>query len=133
MKRPMLRQCLVAILAASSLGAHHSTAPFDMTQGFTISGQVAEFRWTNPHSYVFLDVADESQSGEPQRWTVELESLNLLRRNGWTKETLQPGDAFTCMGARAKQPDVYALKCFTVTLEDGTTLPGTPMGIGKQR
>lgn len=101
--------------------AHHSIAPFDMTKEVTVRGTVAEFRWANPHSYIDLDV-------DGARWTIEAEALNLLRRHGWTKETLKPGDAISCLGARAKDPQVLAMKCFWVTLPDGRKLAATPLG-----
>jgi hypothetical protein len=115
---------LFAILAgALILSAHHSTAPFDMQHETTVSGTVFEFVWTNPHSYIYLDVPDASGT---HRWRLEAESLNLLRRNGWTKESLKPGDEISCLGARAKDPDVYAMKCFVVKFADGRKLVATP-------
>jgi len=109
---------LVAMLAS----AHHSTAPYDMTKEATVRGIVREFRWTNPHSFIYLE-------SEGHTWKLEAEALNLLRRNGWTKDSLKPGDEITCMGARAKDADVYAMKCFTVVFPDGRKLIATPTGV----
>jgi len=92
-----------------------------MTHETTVSGVVKEFRFVNPHSYIILEVAGE-------RWTLEAEALNLLRRNGWTKDTLKPGDEISCTGARARDPKLLAMKCFTVTLPDGRKLKATPTG-----
>ena len=117
----------LAILASSvALFAHHSTAPFDMTHDTTVSGTVFQFVWTNPHSYIYLDVRDASGT---HRWTLEAEALNLLRRNGWTKESLKKGDEISCLGARAKDPDVYAMKCFVVKFPDRRKLVATPTGV----
>jgi hypothetical protein len=110
------------LLFGAALWAHHSTAPFDMTKSTTVSGVVTEFRWANPHSYILMDVGDE-------HWVIEAEALNLLRRNGWTKDTLQAGDRITCSGARAKDPSVFAMKCFTVVLPDGRKLAATPTSV----
>jgi hypothetical protein len=82
---------------------------------------VVEFRWANPHSYIVLQ-SDDAE------WLLEAEALNLLRRHGWTKDTLKPGDRISCMGARARDPKIYAMKCFTVGFPDGRTLPATPTG-----
>ena len=101
--------------------AHHSTAPFDMTRPSTVSGVVTKFLWANPHSYIDLDV-----NGEP--WRLEIEAVNLLRRYGWTKDSLKAGDKISCMGARAKDPAVFAQKCFTVEFPDGRKLTATPAG-----
>jgi hypothetical protein len=91
-----------------------------MTASTTMRGVVTEFRWMNPHSYIHLEV-------EGRMWTLEAEALNLLRRHGWTKDTLKPGDHISCTGARAKDPEVYAMKCFTVEFPDGRRLAATPV------
>jgi hypothetical protein len=113
-------------LIALTASAHHSTAPFDMTKESTVHGIVTEFRWMNPHSYIYLE-------SDGHQWRLEAEALNLLRRNGWTKESLKPGDEITCMGARAKEPDVYAMKCFTVVFPDGRKLIATPTGVPSKK
>jgi len=109
------------LLIAWPLLAHHSTAAFDMTRASTVSGVVTKFTWANPHSYIDLDA-------DGQHWRLEIESLNLLRRYGWTKESLKAGDKISCIGARAKDPAVFAQKCFTVELPDGRKLMATPAG-----
>jgi hypothetical protein len=101
--------------------AHHSTAAFDMTRDFKVSGVVTKFLWANPHSYIDLDVNGD-------HWRLEIEAVNLLRRYGWTKESLKAGDRISCTGARAKDPAVFAEKCFTVELPDGRQLIATPAG-----
>ena len=37
--------------------AHHSFAMFDNTRSVTLRGQVTEFKWQNPHSFIEADVA----------------------------------------------------------------------------
>ena len=101
--------------------AHHSTAAFDMTRAHTVTGVVTRFTWANPHSYI-----DIESHGE--HWRLEIEALNLLRRYGWTKESLKAGDQISCIGARAKDPAVFAQKCFTVEFPDGRKLIATPSG-----
>jgi hypothetical protein len=80
-----------ALLAASTVAiAHHSPAVFDRTREITIVGVVTEFRWSNPHCWIHLDVADAT--GATAAWSVEMNPASLLARNGWTSKTLQPGD-----------------------------------------
>jgi hypothetical protein len=107
------------LLAAVAACAHHSTAPFDMTASTTVHGVVMEFRWMNPHSYIYLQV-------DGRKWTLEAEALNVLRRNGWSKDSLKAGDEISCTGARARDAGVYAMKCFTVLFPDGRKLQATP-------
>jgi hypothetical protein len=80
-------------LAASAAGpalAHHSFAMFEMSQEKTISGTVVDFQWTNPHSWIWLDVV--GPDGAVQKWGVEGMSPNFLERRGWSKNTLHVGD-----------------------------------------
>jgi len=92
-----------------------------MTRDFTISGTVTKFLWANPHSYIDLD-------SDGQHWRLEIEAVNLLRRYGWTKDSLKTGDKISCIGARAKDPATLALKCFAVEFPDGRKLTATPIG-----
>lgn len=112
---------ILIVCSIAPLLAHHSTAPYDMTRPFTISGVVTKFVWANPHSYIDLNVNGED-------WRLEIEAVNLLRRYGWTKDSLKAGDKISCIGARAKDPDVFAQKCFTVEFPDGRKLTATPLG-----
>ena len=109
------------LLAVTPLLAHHSTAAFDMTRASTVSGVVTKFTWANPHSYIDLDVNGE-------HWRLEVEALNLLRRYGWTKDSLKLGDKISCIGAPAKDKAMLAQKCFTVEFPDGRKLMATPAG-----
>lgn len=123
----MKRRLLAAIqsgifglfFAAGPASPHHSTAPFDMTREATVSGVVTKFYWANPHSYIYIEV---DAPGEVQHWAIEIESPNLLRHQGWTKETLKPGDKIICKGARAKDPSNFSMKCFEVEFPDGHTM-----------
>ena len=110
------------LAATVSLLAHHSTAPFDMTRDITVSGVVTKFYWANPHSYI------EIQDADGRQWRLEIEAVNLLRRYGWTKDSLKAGDKMSCIGARAKDPAVFAQKCFVVEFPDARKLTATPFG-----
>ena len=105
--------------------AHHSNAPFDMAHDFTVSGTVTKFFWANPHSYIELDSATDDGV---EHWRLEIEAVNLLRRYGWSKGSLKAGDKISCTGARAKDPAVFAQKCFTIEFPDGRKLIATPIG-----
>ena len=52
-----------AILTTAGSGAaHHSFAPFNTDVEKTITGTVNRFEWTNPHTWVWIDVTDEKGS-----------------------------------------------------------------------
>ena len=47
-----------AVLIAAPAVAHHSAAMFDSAKEVTLQGTVKEFQFTNPHSWIQLNVAD---------------------------------------------------------------------------
>ena len=82
--------------------SHHGTAiVYDLTQSITISGTVTDFRFVNPHTLIYLDVSGED--GKVVSWLGGLSSnISLSRSEGWTKETLKPGDEISVTGAPAR-------------------------------
>jgi hypothetical protein len=60
-----------------------------------------------------------------EHWTIELESPGHLRRLGWTKDTVKPGDRITVTGGRAKDGS-FNLRGVYVELRDGRKLLGLP-------
>lgn len=90
-----------ALLAATTTTAHHSIlAKFDDTKPVTLTGIVTSVDWTNPHAHVFVNVRDAK--GQILNWAVELESPIDLKQNGWSPETLRPGDNITVRGIAAR-------------------------------
>ena len=83
-----------AALAASTwavpVSAHHSAAMYDRDKRRPLTGVVKEFQWTNPHVWIQVMVPDAK--GADQEWGVECTSVNFMRRRGWARESLKPGD-----------------------------------------
>lgn len=91
------KQLAAALLAASALfatsgavWAHHSFAMFDQQNPIELVGTVAEFRYSSPHIYIYLDV--KGQDGTTTKWLLEGSSPSLLLRDGWTGSSIKPGD-----------------------------------------
>ena len=110
------------LLTVGIASAHHSTAMFDMQHTVKVTGTVTQFDWTNPHTFIWMDVMN---NGATEHWSVEGMSPNYLSRNGWTRHTLKAGDKIDM--------EVHLLKdgrkggfCATVTLPDGKTLRNLP-------
>src|SRR4029078_9448825 len=83
MKMTMLRVLCAALMMsaiASLAPAHHSFARFDMGSQKTITGTVKTVEWTNPHTWIWLDVPNEQGVVEP--WGFEGMSPNSLARRG---------------------------------------------------
>jgi hypothetical protein len=75
--------------AAPAALAHHSFAMFDSSKETTLDGTVREFQWTNPHSWIQLQVMENGQMTE---YSIEGGSPNGLARKGWKRTSLKPGD-----------------------------------------
>jgi Family of unknown function (DUF6152) len=75
---------------AAPVVAHHSFAMFDASKLVTLEGTVKEFRWTNPHAWIYLMVAD-GEGQPPAQWQIELNGPSGLAREGWYPKTLTPG------------------------------------------
>ena len=105
-----------AALAARPVSGHHSfLAEFDGTKPVTLKGTVTKIEWTNPHAYLYIDVADP-QSDAKANWAVELGSPNGLTRLGWRRTTLKIGDAVTIEGSLARfKPLLANARAVTMT------------------
>jgi hypothetical protein len=85
----LLTAALLAAMPAAA-PAHHSFAMFDQGKRIVVKARVAEFQWTNPHAFLELTVA--GADGAPQHLSLELNSPNNLKRQGWSRNAVKPGD-----------------------------------------
>ena len=81
---------IAALTVTGPASAHHSFSMFDLVKEATLVGTIKEFQWTNPHSWIELDVANTK--GAAEQWGIEGMSPNFLARRGWSRDTLKPGD-----------------------------------------
>jgi len=113
----VLAACLLAALAAPAL-AHHSVALYDTDNLATVKGVVTKIEWTSPHVFVYFAAQENGQNIE---WSMELDPPVLLRRYGWSKDTVNVGDEITCTGAPARS-GAKLMRGAIVALKDGTQL-----------
>jgi hypothetical protein len=123
-----MRQTIAAavvsiLLAAPAAHAHHSFAVFFDDKTVEVTGAVTEFRFTNPHGLISIVVTDAN--GHTETWKVETNAQTLLRRRGWTKETLKIGEIVTVDGWLARDGSRY-LRMRSAARADGTILFGPP-------
>jgi len=107
-----------AVLAlAPGVRAHHSfAAEYDANKPLTLKGTVTKVEWMNPHARFYIDVKDEK--GVKTSWNLELASPNVLRRNGWLRDSLSVGDEVVVEGSAAKDGSKMA-NARVVKLADG--------------
>jgi hypothetical protein len=105
-------------------GAHHSFAVFFNTdaQLVKITGVVRDFQFRNPHGVITVDVP----KGHAEiTWRAETNSPSILRRRGWTPDSLHVGDQVTLEGWRARDGSRY-MRLKTARLPDGRMVGQPP-------
>ncbi len=96
-----MKRLLVGLLAVmllwmpGSVTAHHSPAVFDRTKEIKLVGVVKEFKWSNPHSWIELDVRNDK--GVVETWGVEMNPPSYLIKAGWKRTSIKAGDEVTIM------------------------------------
>ena len=120
---------LAAVLVILSLGgpafAHHSGAGVDRTKTLTVKGVVKEFRWTNPHSWIDLEVPNAK--GTTDLWSIEMNPPPFLIRAGWRASTLKSGDQVSVTLNPMRNGDPGGI-FVSVTLADGRVFSGRAGG-----
>jgi hypothetical protein len=106
-------------LTPGQLLAHHSFAVFDMNAQKTVTGTVKRVDWTNPHIWIWLDVANDK--GGMDVYGFEGMSPNFLNRRGWTRTTLKTGDKITVVYRPMRDGNNGGMFMST-KLADGTAL-----------
>ena len=100
---------LFVAVAAITLGAsarayaHHSfAATYLEDQTVTIEGELVQFLFRNPHSFVHVMVKEKD--GSMVRYAVEWGGAGQLGGQGVTRETLKPGDHVVISGSPGRNP-----------------------------
>ncbi len=120
---------LLFILAGSlPVEAHHSfSAEFDIDQPIQLRGEVIRMVFTNPHSYIYINVTTDS--GDVQEWAIEGGAPNALIRRGWNRNSLPAGTEVSVVGYRSRDGENRA-SGGAITLSDGSELNASSTGVG---
>jgi len=102
MRTTVLSLTASVLAAALPAYAHHSfPAQYDADQPITFTGKVTKVEWTNPHIFIYVDVADE-KTGAVVNWALEMGGPNPLIRAGWKRDTVKTDDLVTVEGSLAR-------------------------------
>ena len=108
-----------AALLAIPAWAHHSHANYNTNEFTTVSGTITEVVWTNPHVWIYMEVANGQ--GRPQMWAMEGGSVTSLMRGGWQRNSMKPGDKLSVRCHRLRDGSEGCLLGF-VTNINGTAM-----------
>ena len=134
----MSRIRLVIVMSAAMLvlplivDAHHSAVMFDDQKAVTFDGVVKEFQFTNPHSWLLVDVTNKD--GSVTTWGFEAEGPTTLIRNGVRPADLKFGTKVSITGHPMKDGRPAALWMKAVRDDGKEFFPGgRPGGRGGQQ
>jgi hypothetical protein len=87
-----------------------------------VTGVVREFKFSNPHGIVALDV---KQRGKVVLWRAETNSPSVLRRRGWKPDSIHVGETITIEGWPARDGTNY-MRLRSATRENGESIGTAP-------
>lgn len=89
-----LLAALGVALVAGSAAAHHSSAMFDRSKTYVLTGTLIKYQFMSPHSWLSVN-AKVNGKGKMARWDLEGGSAGRMKAQGLTPERLKPGDKIT--------------------------------------
>jgi hypothetical protein len=118
-ERRIMKRYLVALLVtvATFVGvrayAHHSfAATYLEDQTVKVEGELVQFLFRNPHSFVHLMVKEED--GTMVRYSIEWGGTGQLAGTGVTRETLKVGDHVIITGSPGRNPADHRVRMVTL-------------------
>jgi hypothetical protein len=99
MKRTLL---LLLVIAAGRVEAHHRLSEtYQESREVTIAGQVTQWVYREPHSFVLVEIRNGNQT---EQWIVEGPGARAWSRTGVDPQVLRIGDYVTVTGYPGRVP-----------------------------
>jgi hypothetical protein len=112
---------LFVVALAAPAFSHHAQAPFfDQSREVAIEGVVTRFDFRNPHPILYVTVTNDS--GEVEEWQIQFGNATGLRRRGWHKDIIQPGERVQATGHPSWNTETHGMQGARVVKEDGSLL-----------
>ncbi len=111
----------IAFACAAPLVAHHAFGgEFDRNAPIRLEGRIVKLEWVNPHSWIHIEVVDET--GTTEVWMVEGGTPNVLLRRGLRRDCLKPGTVIIVDGYQARDHSLKRANGRDVTFTDGNKI-----------
>jgi hypothetical protein len=111
---------LAGLLLSGASHAHHSPAAFDRSKEVHLEGTVTRFAYSNPHSYLTIEIVGDD--GRRVSQEIEVAPISTIQPLGLKRDSLQVGDRVTVRASPSRRGTGTALG-LDVTLADGRVLP----------
>jgi Family of unknown function (DUF6152) len=106
-KRLLLAFAGAVVLSSATAYAHHSfAATYIVDKEIKIEGDMVQFMFRNPHSFVHVQAPDPE--GTMQRWAIEWAAAGQL--TGIARDTLKPGDHVIITGNPGRNPEEHRIR-----------------------
>ena len=113
------------LVSVTPVVAHHSAAAaYDETKRVETQGTVTRLLVRNPHSWVFLESADDK--GQKIEWQIEMGGVPSMT---WAKDALPIGTTVKAVGHPSRATGSHGMTAATFSKADGT--PIGPRGRGE--
>ena len=123
----------LGLVAAAALAfpafAHHSFAAYDVVNTRTLKGTLETLQWSNPHVTLKMLVQPDG-GGAAQEWSLVTSGPAILKRFGWTRSSLKPGDRISVIcnpmndGSHGGRVHTVVLLDTGLTLKTKLSAPG---------
>jgi hypothetical protein len=101
------------LFSGAAAFAHHSfTSTYHMDKVVRVEGNIVQFQFRNPHS--FVQVMGQDESGKMQRWAVEWGAAGQLGEQGVTRQSLSIGDHVVITGNPGRTASDHRVRMLTI-------------------
>ena len=109
----------LTLLVAATVQAHHGSADYHVDREVTVTGTVKEWKFSNPHTWVYLTVT--RPGGSVEEWNGEGPPLQWASARGWSSATLRIGEKVRLvMYPSRREPHIGLVK--RIERDSGETL-----------
>ncbi|MBX2848531.1 MAG: hypothetical protein KTR16_09425 [Acidiferrobacterales bacterium] len=111
---------MISLLVTTLAKAHHAiVSTYNPQENTAVQGVVTRFLFKNPHARVYFNVTNAD--GSVTQWVGDGSASTILRREGWTAETLEPGDFIQIIGSSSRDGSpMVMMDSVSLLNEDGT-------------